>query len=155
MENLGIMQGRLLPLNTKKYQVFPKTTWNPLSKIQIITDYETYRGRKSYAEETGGGYYAARTPILQYLEDIKRQASVLVLRFVLSEYDVPLGVWVCRNSVRKSLSSSPIYFETKEETLKYAKNLINEKFRFNIEKVINQSKILKEIKTQSKLTSYL
>jgi hypothetical protein len=135
--------------------VFPKTTWNPSSsRIWIMTDYENYRGRKNYAEDTGGGYYAARHPILQHLEKIKRQASVLALRFVLPEYDVPLGVWVCRNSVRKSLLAHSIEFETKEEMLKYAANLTAEKFNFNIIKILNQSRLLKEIKTQAKLSYY-
>ncbi len=135
--------------------VFPKTTWNPLSKMQVMTDYETYKGRKNYAEETAGGYYAARLPILQHLESTKRQASVLVLRFVLPEYDVPLGVWVCRNSIRKALSSQPLYFDTIDKILKYAEDMTAEKLRFNIENIINQSKILKEIKTQIKLGYYL
>ena len=136
--------------------VFPKTTWNPnpLSRTQIMTDYETYRGRKDYAEDTGGGYYAARFPILQYLDNIKKQASVLTLRFVLPEYDVPLGVWVCRNSVRKALSSNPVYFDTREEILKYTKNLIMNKFNFNIENITNHSKILRETKEQLKLNQY-
>jgi len=136
--------------------VFPKTTWNPSSPlIQIMTDYEAYEGRKNYAEETAGGYYAARLPILQHLEKEKKQASALVLRFVLPEYGVPLGVWVCRNSVRKALSSQPIYFETKEDMLKYAKNFAEEKLKFNINSILNQSKILKEIKSQVKLSRWI
>jgi hypothetical protein len=134
--------------------VFPKTTWNPLPRMQIMTDYEAYRGRKNYAKETSGGYYAARFPVLQYLEKEKRQASCLVLRFVLPEYDVPLGVWVCRNSVKKALSPKPIQFDTKEEMLEYAKNFILSKFKININNILNQSRILKEIKIQSKLSKW-
>jgi len=136
--------------------VFPKTTWNPnpFSKIHVMTDHETYKGRKNYAEETAGGYYAARTPILQHLNNIKRQASILALRFVLPEYDIPLGVWVCRNSVKKALLAQPIEFETKEEMLKYARNLIAKNFNFDIKNILNQSKLLKEIKTQAKLSYY-
>ena len=119
-----------------------------------MADYETYRGRKNYAEETAGGYYAARYPILQHLENMKRQASVLALRFVLSEYDVPLGVWVCRNSVKKALSSQPFQFDTKEEMLEYAKNLISKEFKFDINNILNQSKVLNEVKTQTKLVHY-
>jgi len=136
--------------------VFPKTTWNPnpFSKVNVMTDHENFGGRKNYAEETGGGYYACRTSILQHLDSIKRQATVLALRFVLPEYDVPLGVWVCRNSVRKALSSQPTYFETREEMLKYATDLIQNKFRFDINNILNQSKVLTEIKAQAKLRDY-
>ncbi|HUS50978.1 MAG TPA: hypothetical protein VMZ91_12495 [Candidatus Paceibacterota bacterium] len=136
--------------------VFPKTTWNPYSSsnIQIMSDYENYKGRKNYAEETAGGYYAARYPILQHLENMKRQATILALRFVLPKYDVPLGVWVCRNSVKKALSSQPFHFDTKEEMLEYAKNLISNEFKFEINIILNQSKVLNEVKTQSKLNQY-
>lgn len=132
--------------------VLPKNTE---SNVRIMTDYENYHGRKDYAKETEGGYYAARLPILQYLEKIKRQASVLVIRFVLPEYDVPLGVWVCRNSVRKSLSSEPNYFETKGMMINYMKDIIRNKFHFNIENILKQSKLLNEIMTQVKLNRYL
>lgn len=134
--------------------IFPKTTWNPLSGIQIMTDYENYDGRKNYAEETAGGYYAARLPILQHLENIKRQSSVLVLRFVLPEYNVPLGVWVCRNSTRKALSSQPLYFETREKMLEYAKNFIIERLKFNIEDILKKSRILDNFNKQKKLNDY-
>ena len=135
--------------------VFPKTTWNLLSKIEIMTDYESYKGRKNYAEETVGGYYAARLPILENLEKIKKQASVLVLRFVLPEYNVPLGVWVCRNSVRKSLSSQPIYFEAKEEMLRYTEEFVMNKFSFNVKNILNKSKFLKEVKEQTRLNKWV
>ncbi len=134
--------------------VFPKTTWNPFTEIQIMKDYENYKGRKNYAEETSGGYYAARLPILQHLKKIKKQASCLVLRFVLPEYEIPLGVWVCRNSVKKALSSEKIEFKTKEELLLYAQNIINKKFNFNIQDIFNQSKLLNEIKSQKKLSTW-
>ncbi len=134
--------------------VFPKTTWNSSSGIQIMADYENYGGRKNYAEETAGGYYAARLPILQYLENIKRQSKALVLRFVLPEYNVPLGVWVCRNSIRKALSSQPFYFETKEKMLEYTKNFIIERLKFNIEDIFKKSRILDNFNKQKKLNNY-
>jgi len=136
--------------------VFPKTTWNPssFSRTQVMTDYENYKGRKNYAEETAGGYYAARFSILQHLEKERKQASVLALRFVLPDYDVPLGVWVCRNSVKKSLASPPIYFKSKEEMLKYAEDFIKERLNFDISQMLSQSKMLKEIKNQMKLSQY-
>ncbi|MBI2629698.1 hypothetical protein HYW76_01225 [Candidatus Pacearchaeota archaeon] len=134
--------------------VFPRTTWNLSSSVEIMTDYESYSGRKNYAEETAGGYYAARLPILQYLESEKRQASVLVLRFVLPDYDTPLGVWVCRNSVRKSLESESIKFESRENMIDYACNFIKDKMKFDINFILERSRILNEIKKQRKLNNY-
>jgi len=45
-----------------QYELFetylPRSSWNQSQIIQSMTDYEPYKGRKSYAEQTGGGYYA-------------------------------------------------------------------------------------------------
>lgn len=125
-----------------------------LPKGSFSTDYENFKGRKNYAEETSGGYYAARLPILQLLDGIKRQASVLVLRFILPEYDLPLGVWVCRNSVRKSLDSKPIYFKNEDEMLKYVREMIIYNFKFDINPILKQSKLLQILKTQMKLNKW-
>ncbi|MBS3173075.1 hypothetical protein J4399_01825 [Candidatus Woesearchaeota archaeon] len=69
---------------------------------EFTTDYEGYYGRKSYAINTVGGYYAARFSILQKLTSIKRQATVLALRFITDEYWAPLGVWVVREASKKA-----------------------------------------------------
>jgi len=48
----------------------------------------------TYAENCAGGYYAARLLILQYLNSIKRQASVIALRIETPTYWAALGVWL-------------------------------------------------------------
>jgi DNA repair protein NreA len=135
--------------------VLPKfVSLSSLSNMEVMTDYENFKGRKGYVSETAGGYYAARLPILQFLDKIRKQGSALVLRFVLPEYDIPLGVWVCRNSVRKSLDSKPIYFNSEEEMLKYSKEMIFNNFKFDISSIINRSKLLETFKTQLKLSKW-
>jgi hypothetical protein len=42
--------------------------------------------KKEYAFNTAGGYYATRFPILEYLNSIQRQASVLVMRIETPSY---------------------------------------------------------------------
>ncbi|MCH7783699.1 hypothetical protein IID62_11605, partial [candidate division KSB1 bacterium] len=42
------------------------------------------------------------------LNEIKKQGSVLALRFITGDYTLPLGVWVTRESARKSMQSKPI-----------------------------------------------
>ncbi len=118
------------------------------------TDYEPYQGRRSYVEETAGGYYAARLPILEKLIKLKRQASVLVIRVITDEYTVPLGVWVCRESIRKALDNKPIKFSSKELMLDYAKNFIGKKFNHAIDKIMKSSILLKNLKYQIKLSDY-
>lgn len=141
------------------YELFetfmPKASWNPTEETQFMTDYEPYTGRKTYAENCGGGYYAARLPIVEKLKKLKRQASILCLRFITGEYAVPLGVWVVREATRKAMQSKPLHFADKELMIKYAKSLVKKKFGFNLDNLLRHSILLKEIKEQKKLTSFV
>ncbi|MEA2038192.1 MAG: hypothetical protein U9O94_11905 [Nanoarchaeota archaeon] len=141
------------------YELFetyaPHAEWNISNEYKFMTDYEPYEGRKTYAENCGGGYYAARLPILEKLSNLKRQGYILTLRFITGEYSVPLGVWVVREAVRKSLNNRPIEFSSKELMLKYATNLVKKKFNYNAENLLEESILLRKLKTQSKLTQFL
>ncbi|MBI4150456.1 hypothetical protein HY488_03560 [Candidatus Woesearchaeota archaeon] len=118
------------------------------------TDYESYEGRKSYAEDTAGGYYAARLAVLEKLAELKRQGSCLCLRFVTDEYWAPLGVWVVREATRKAMQAKPIEFGSKELMMTYARQLVRKKFGYNLEELFRVSKLLHEIGTQKKLGNY-
>ena len=50
---------------------FPGSSWNPGKELKASTDFEGFFGRKTYAFNTAGGYYATRFPILEYLDNIK------------------------------------------------------------------------------------
>ncbi|MCP3683451.1 MAG: hypothetical protein GY861_12260 [bacterium] len=140
------------------YELFetylPKASWNTGDSISYTTDYESYDGRKKYAEECAGGYYAARLPILEKMCEQKRQASVLCLRFISSEYAVPLGVWVVREAVRKALASKPIEFSSKELMLGYAQLKIKKKFGYDLENLLKVSHLMKRQK-QKRLSTFL
>jgi len=140
------------------YELFemymPKSLWNVDKRVEAMTDYEPYTGRKTYANNCAGGYYAARLPVLEKLKSMKRQSSVLLLRFITEEYWAPLGVWVVRQSVRKTLSSKPLEFGSKELMLKYAEKLVKKKYNYDISKILKQSVMLNTIKTQSKLKDF-
>jgi hypothetical protein len=125
-----------------------------ISEIETATDYENYKGRKDYAKNTVGGYYAARLGILEYLKNKKRQSSVLTLRFITNEYYMALGVWVVRQATRHALESKPIQFASEELMMKYASMLIKKKFSFKLDDLTNKSLLLKEMKTQKKLASF-
>ncbi|MBW2975242.1 hypothetical protein KY366_05990 [Candidatus Woesearchaeota archaeon] len=141
------------------YELFemymPKSSWNISSEMQYMTDHEPYEGRKTYADSCGGGYYASRLPVLEKLSGIRRQASVLVLRFIDSSYWCPLGVWVVRSAVRKALDNRPLEFSSKELMLRYAKHLVNKKFGYNVENLLNKSILLRNLKQQTKLAKFL
>jgi hypothetical protein len=140
--------------NVWNYELFelylPGSSWNPSIEIKAATDFENYYGRKTYAKATAGGYYASRLPILEYLNSIKRQASVLVIRIETPSYWAALGVWVVRESVRKALKRM-MNFASKEELLEAVKQIGKIKFNFDSSSIINQSKLLKQIKTQKNL----
>ncbi len=140
------------------YELFetymPKTSWNVDENVNYTTDYEPYYGRKTYAENCAGGYYAARLSIVEKLEKTKRQSSVLALRFITGEYAVPLGVWVVREAVRKAMKNRPIEFASKELMLNYARLLIKKKFNYDVNNLLKNSILLRNIKHQTKLNKF-
>ena len=140
------------------YELFetylPKASWNITNTIQFSTDYEGFYGRKDYAENCVGGYYSVRLAIAEKLREMKRQASVLTLRFITGEYALPLGVWVTREAARKALKK-PIKFASKELMLNYAKLLVKKKFGYDIENLTKHSILLKDVGKQKKLMSFL
>jgi len=136
------------------YELFETYSHQNTIDIKYTTDYEPYKGRKYYVDETAGGYYAARLPILEKLKEMKRQASVLALRFITAEYDVPLGVWVVREAMRAAMNSRPIKFESKELMLNYAETLASKKMGIDINKIKRNSILLKELRQQRKLFEF-
>ena len=138
------------------FETYLKKDVNPWSKngYAYSTDYENYQGRKNYAEECAGGYYAARLPTLEKMKENKRQQSALVLRFITSEYNMPLGVWVCREATRKSFNEKPLNFSSEELMLSYAKQFIQRKFGFDLNLLLKESKLLKNKKEQKKLNEF-
>ena len=144
----------LLFPNVWNYELFelylPGSSWNPSESVKASTDYENYSGRKKYAFATAGGYYATRLPILEYLNNIKKQASVLVIRIETPSYWAALGVWVVRESVRKALKKK-MKFESREELIMAAKKISKIKYKFDNSDIIKRSKLLNQIKTQRNL----
>lgn len=138
------------------YELFESAMPDILSNenIYTVTDHENYYGRKNYADNAVGGYYAARLSLLEELRKLKKQASCLVLRFVTSEYSMPLGVFVVRQAVRKALNSNMYRFENKKSMLDFTRNIILRKFGYNIDNQLKDSKILNSINKQIKLSNY-
>ncbi|MBI4153273.1 hypothetical protein HY497_02005 [Candidatus Woesearchaeota archaeon] len=140
------------------YELFemyaPDNFLNRSSDLKYTTDYEFYDGRTAYVENTAGGYYASRLPIVEQLKTQKRQATVLTLRFITSEYTTPLGVWVVREAVRKAMASRPIEFGSKELMLSYAVKFALKRFGINLNEIFRRSKILNAVKTQKKLSEF-
>jgi len=144
--------------NVWSYELFelyyPGSSWNPGEELKASTDSEGFYGRKNYASSTAGGYYATRLPILEYLNSIKRQASVLVIRLETPSYWAALGVWVVRQSVRKALERGVMKFDSREELIDGVKRIGKVKYDFEANTILSRSNLLEQIKTVRRLSEW-
>jgi len=122
------------------------TSPNPVPAV----NYEHVQGRRSYASDLAGAYYAARLPILEYLKRMRRQAGALVLMEVYPEW-IPLGVWRFREICREALRRQPVMFNTLEEAL----DEMGKRLRLPLERWLERSEILRWLKSQTRLTKFL
>lgn len=122
------------------------TSPNPVPAV----NYEHVHGRRSYASDLAGAYYAARLPILEYLKRMRRQAGALVLMEVYPEW-IPLGVWRFREICREALRRQPVIVNTLEEAL----DEIGRRLRLPLERWLERSEILRWLKSQTRLTKFL
>ncbi len=100
---------------------FPGSVWSDARNPRpvIVEDYEGFKGRKKYAENEGGGYYAARLGVAEALHKMRRQAGVVVFREISPQYSVPLGVWVVRETARDAFRHKGEKFDTQKDALKH------------------------------------
>jgi len=124
-----------------RYELFETLTSETNS---FSRDYESHKGRTAYAEDTAGGYYAARLAILERMKKNKRQQGVLCLRFITDEYWAPLGVWVVREAARNAMSENPLPFDDKETMMKFVSALIKKRWKYDVDSLYKQSQLLKE-----------
>ena len=157
-EFLGNQYLIMLFPNTWNYELIelymPKSSWNSTNSVKASTDFESFFGRKTYATATAGGYYATRLPILEYLNEKKRQASVLVIRIETPSYWAALGVWVVRESVKKAMQNR-MAFGTKQELIAGTRQIGKIKFNFNPESIIKNSKMMNVVLNQKKIGDFL
>ena len=118
------------------------------------TDFEDHFGRKDYASNSVGGYYSVRLSVLEYLKQIKRQASVFIIRFETEEYWANLGVWVTRNCARRAMNNKYISFYSRENALDFMRNYVFNKMRVNVNYVFEKSNLLNMIKEQKGLREF-
>lgn len=129
---------------------FPGTTWNEKGNSpEIMGDYESYKGRKTYAS-IGGCYYSARLALAEKLMDEKKQGSALVLREIHPGYILPVGVWNVRESMRSALRIKPVKFDTLNAAIKYACKSLT----IPLKKWLETSILLKQLYYQKKISEY-
>lgn len=130
----------------------PGGFWTADAKeYSIVSDHEFYDGRKDYAENVTGAYYAAKLAVAEYLVEKKRQASAIVFREIGQGYQVPLGVWVIRQSIRNALEQKPVEFPN----LSLALEFLSKKLTIPLEKWKKESKIIDRVTRQRRITDFL
>ncbi len=112
----------------------------------IVAEYEGYWGRTKYAELEGGGYYAGRLAVVEWLALQRKQCRAVVFREISEDYVVPLGVAQVRENCRKALRAPPQKPGTVAEALK----LISSRLSRPIGAYLKQSRVL----PQSRLTDF-
>lgn len=84
-----------------------KSLWGG-DQEQVVVDQEE-RTKSGYSPITGA-YYSARLAVLEYLVNIQKNAQVVVIRWITSDYWAPLGTWVIRETARMAMDSEPGHF---------------------------------------------
>jgi len=143
--------------NNIQILLFPSAWMFEAQEAWLITpnpepdiNYELIGGRREYAADLAGAYYAARLPVLEYLKQIRRQAGALVFMEVYPDW-IPLGVWRFREICREALRSSPLKYPSLEEGL----NAMGRRLRLPLARWVEKSEILRMLRAQTKLTMFL
>ncbi len=133
---------------------FPGSVWSDAlsQRPVIVEEYEGFKGRKKYAANEGGGYYAARLAVVEALHKMKRQAGVVVFREIHPRYSVPLGVWVVRETVRDAFRNRGEKFDTKREALDFIDSRLRAKEGMPLG--IKDFEALSKILRQKRLTDF-
>lgn len=114
------------------------------------SDHELVWGRRTYAKDLAGAYYASRLPVLEYLKKIGRQAGALVFLEVYPEW-IPIGVWRFREICREALKKKPLKFNRLDESLAE----LEKRLMLPMEKWVKKSRILEWYRRQTRITRFL
>ncbi|MFW9982760.1 MAG: hypothetical protein ACFFE3_12710, partial [Candidatus Thorarchaeota archaeon] len=125
-------------------------SWLGGIKPPIISDHEWFKGRKDYAKDVVGAYYATRLPALEYLTSIRRQAGVIVFMEIDPQHWIPLGVWRFREIAKRALESTVKSFGSLDEAL----NHIAPNLRIPMYRWLETSRIYNTFQSQTKLHDF-
>jgi hypothetical protein len=130
---------------------YPRTIWNPSGKnVWIISDWEGFEGRSSYAL-TGGCYYSTRLAVCEHLVKERRQAAVITFREIHPGYIMPVGVWHTRESIRAAVKKQSMKFNDLKEALNY----ISTKLEIPLKDWVRNSSLLKSLLYQKNILNFL
>ena len=93
--------------------------WYSNEIIGFGSDFEDARGI-DHPPSISGAYFAAKLGVSEYLQKNKLQSGVLILREILPEYTIPVGVWQVREGIREAMKQKPIISHGLQEALSFA-----------------------------------
>jgi hypothetical protein len=129
---------------------FPGTFWNAGgASAAVMGDDEGFFGRKTYPG-IGGCYFSTRLAVAEYLRKVRRQATALVVREIMPEFPLPLGVWFVRENIRSMLKGTPKEFDDLKSCLTYLKTFLT----VPIPKWLEESAILRDTILQRRMDDY-
>ncbi|MBI4210529.1 MAG: hypothetical protein HY544_03425 [Candidatus Diapherotrites archaeon] len=130
----------------------PGASWNLESKEPtFMADHEFHEGRRSYADNTAGGYYAVRIAVAEYLMQARRQATAIVFREIGDSGTPSLGVWKCRECVRDAMKRKPLEFSDLNLAVKY----LETKLTIPMQHWKKKSAILDNILKQRRISDFI
>lgn len=115
-------------------------------KETIVVDQEG-RSKTGYSPITGA-YYSARLAVLEYLTTIRKNAKVVVVRWITSEYWAPLGTWVIREVTREAMRTLPRHYDSITSVTAAASSVLG------MNRWEPHSSLLSLIKSQKMLSDY-
>ncbi|MFP3225569.1 MAG: Nre family DNA repair protein [Sulfolobaceae archaeon] len=122
---------------------YPFSLW---SNELVITDLsEDYWGEYEFLD---GGYMAARLAVIEKLNEMRRQAGIIIIREITSEYYAPVGNWHIRETVKKA------YKIAEFDDLQKAINFVNSRLKSDRVK-LNEIRSIKKLLTQTKIDFFL
>lgn len=130
---------------------WPSTSWNPGKEVVVEGDWEGYFGRTTYPG-IGGCYYASMLATLEYLRKIKRQATAILLREIYPGFNIPIGVWFVRESVRAMFRTKPVL---RTDDIREVLDLLERETRLGGEKWLSSSVLLKRLMFTKTLDEFL
>jgi hypothetical protein len=129
---------------------FPGSFWNTGgTEPSVIGDDEGYFGRKTYPG-IGGCYFSTRLGVGEALQGMRRQATALVVREILPEFPLPLGVWFVRENIRAMFKKNHTEFEGLGQCLAYLSRFLT----VPIKKWTEESAILRDSILQKRMDDY-
>ncbi len=121
------------------------TLWGGEEEI-IVEDREgmTKRGYSPIS----GAYYSARLAVCEYLIKVRRNARVILIRSISSDYWAPLGTWVIREAARQAMANPPNVMPSLDAAVQEVSA------RLGFDRWVHYSTLLPEIRTQRTIFSF-